>query len=274
MKYGMKYDYGLKIGTVKRNAGGGKETMDPNCVTVSIQDGENRIKDVTARVLASFAGNEFGSVIIPQDGEQVLIGYLNGNPNGEAYILGSVFQGKIKPPYDITKTVAAGDTNPGDSMVIKLKNETQISINNANDKNAGTLITITTGTKNRIIQLIDKSDNSFLQIADSAIPKTYIKIDFQNGAIECKADKKMSFVAGANKGSVTLDGESGNISIESQGSIAINSKGGSTLSCNSSKVTAAASGVTVEGAQTTIKGNTQAKIESPSVSIGQMVKLG
>ena len=272
-------DFGLKMGTVKRAAGNASTKLDTNCVIVSIADGINPTtgspiyKDVTARVLASFAGNEYGSVIIPQDGEQVLIGYLDGEVESEAYILGSVFKGQVKPPYDISKTKVPDDTKPGESMVIKLKNKTQISINNVSDKD--TSITITTGTNSRVIQLIDKSDNSLVQIMDTATsPKTYMKIDFKNGEIECKAQKKLSFIAGENKGSIILDGNSGNVDVNSQGNISINSKNGSTLSCNNSKFTANASGVTVEGAQTTVKGNSQTKIDSPSVSIGKMVKLG
>ena len=83
-------DFGLKMGTVKRAAGNASTKLDTNCVIVSIADGINPTtgspiyKDVTARVLASFAGNEYGSVLIPQDGEQVLIGYLDGKVESEA----------------------------------------------------------------------------------------------------------------------------------------------------------------------------------------------
>ncbi|MGN1043804.1 MAG: phage baseplate assembly protein V [Acutalibacteraceae bacterium] len=271
----MKHDYGLKIGTVKRNAGGSGKSMAPNCVTVSIQDGLNRIKDVTARVLSSFAGNDFGSVIIPQDGEQVLIGYLNGNSDGEAYILGSVFQGKINPPYDISKTKVPDDTKPGESMVIKLKNKTQISVNNVSDKD--TSITITTGTNSRVIQLIDKSDNSFIQIADKVnSPETYMKIDFAKGEIECKAKTKMSFTVGENKGSMVLDGNSGNISVNSQGNInldskkniTLNSTSGSTLSCGSNKFAAGTANAEINGAQINVKGSGPVAVKGATVQLG------
>ena len=224
----MNPDFGLKIGTVIRPKPGGAGAsggtkIDPNCVTVRIMEGIDAAgqpiyKEVTARVLASFAGStssekvSYGSVIIPQDGEQVLVGYLDGNSQGEAYILGSVFQGTVKPPYDISKDVAGGDTKAGESMVIKLKNGTQISINNVSTD--ATSIVITTGGNNRVIKLIDKKKaESFLQISDNAAsPQTYLKMDFKSGAIECKAGQKMTLAAGkGDQGSIVIDGNTGNV---------------------------------------------------------------
>lgn len=268
----MKPDYGLKIGIVKRpkaggggGAAGGGRKKDPNCVTVSILEGIDSTKkpiykDVTARVLASFAGSNdctatpYGSVIIPQNGEQVLVGYLNGNAEGEAYILGSVFQGMVKPPYDISKDVAGGDTKAGESMVIKLKNGTQISINNVSTD--ATSIVITTGGNNRVIKLIDKKKaESFLQISDNAAsPQTYLKMDFKSGAIECKAGQKMTLAAGkGDQGSIVIDGNTGNVTIgNKKGNIVIDSK-----------VQA-----TIKGAQMTIEGTSQTNVKGKAINVG------
>ncbi len=259
----MSLDFGLKIGTVTRlepNDAGAKN-RGPNCVQVSLpcgvdSSGKPTEKKVYARVLASFAGgdekNPYGSVIIPQNNEQVLVGYLDGHDEGEAYILGSVYQGKINPPYDISKDVAGGDTKAGESMVIKLKNKTQISINNVDAE--ATSIMITTGKNNRVISLVDNKNASLLQITDNAAkPQTYLKMDFQNGNVELKAKTKMIFAAGAgDQGSIVIDGNSGNITIgNKKGNIDVQSK----VNAN------------IKGAQVTVEGQQQAEVKGSNVKI-------
>lgn len=275
----MSLDFGLKIGKVTRPEPNDAEAKKrgPNCVQVSLpcgvdSSGKAAEKKVYARVLASFAGgdekNPYGSVIIPQNNDQVLVGYLDGHDEGEAYILGSVYQGNIKPPYDISKDVAGGDTKAGESMVIKLKNKTQISINNVDAE--ATSIMITTGKNNRVISLVDNKNASLLQITDNAAkPQTYLKMDFQNGNVELKAKTKMIFAAGAgDQGSIVIDGNSGNITIgNKKGNIDIQS----TANAN------------IKGAQVTVEGQTKAEVKSSNVTIngsmgtevkGATVKLG
>lgn len=292
----MNPDFGLKIGTVVRpkpggagGAGGaGAKPKDPNCVTVRILDGINSTaqptyKEVTARVLASFAGStssekvSYGSVIIPQDGEQVLVGYLDGNSQGEAYILGSVFQGTVAPPYDITKTKAPSDTAAaGESMVIKLKNETQISINNV----SSTVTSIAITTKNgRTMKFMEDEGNSLLQILDNEqSPQTYLKMDFKNGAIECKALKTMTLAAGGEVGSIVIS-DKGEITMKGQ---KINIEATTDASIKGAQMAIEGSSQTnIKGGQTTIEGQTKTdvkggmvEVNGPSVKIGTMVQLG
>lgn len=286
----MNPDFGLKIGTVIRPKPGGAGASggakpDPNCVTVRIMEGIDAAgqpiyKEVTARVLASFAGStsskkvSYGSVIIPQDGEQVLVGYLDGNSQGEAYILGSVFQGTVKPPYDISKDVAGGDTKAGESMVIKLKNGTQISINNV----SSTVTSIAITTKNgRTMKFMEDQSSSLLQILDNEkSPQTYLKMDFKSGAIECKAGQKMTLAAGkGDQGSIVIDGNTGNVTIgNKKGNIVIDSKVQATIK---------GSQMTIEGtSQTNVKGKAinvgdgsgMVGVKGGTVQIGTMVKLG
>lgn len=278
-------DFGLRIGEVVRpvsNDANAKDTY-PNRIQVKVLHGVNstskqpEYKVVNARVLASFAGfdtqtsTSYGSVIIPQTGEQVLIGYLNGDDTSDAYVLGSVYQGLIKPPCDISKDKVDSDVEKaGESIVIKLKNKTQISVNNVSATD--TSVVIKTGGNNRVIKLMDKQgEESFLQISDGAEPpQTYLKMDFQNGAIECKAAKKVTFAAGENdNGSIIIDGGSGNIDINStQGKVTINSQQGSTLSCGAaSKVELNQQGTGIKGTQVEVQG-------TASVKIGSMVQLG
>ncbi len=52
-----------------------------------------------ARMAFPMAGNAMGWVIYPEVGDEVLIDFVNGNVN-EPIILGSLYNGKDKPPYD------------------------------------------------------------------------------------------------------------------------------------------------------------------------------
>jgi len=52
-----------------------------------------------ARMSFPMAGNAMGWVIYPEVGDEVLIDFVNGNVN-EPIILGSLYNGKDKPPYD------------------------------------------------------------------------------------------------------------------------------------------------------------------------------
>lgn len=284
----MNPDFGLKIGTVIRpkpggaGASGGAKPDGPNCLKVRIMEGIDAAgqpiyKEVTARVLASFAGStsskkvSYGSVIIPQDGEQVLVGYLDGNPQGEVYILGSVFQGTVKPPYDITKTKAPSDTAAaGESMVIKLKNETQISINNV----SSTVTSIAITTKNgRTMKFMEDQSSSLLQILDNEkSPQTYLKMDFKSGAIECKALKTMTLAAGGGVGSIVIS-DKGEITMKGQ-KINIEATADATIK---------GAQMTIEGtAKTDVKGKTinvgdgsgMVGVKGGTVQIGTMVKLG
>ena len=52
-----------------------------------------------ARIAFPMAGNMIGWVIYPEVGDEVLVDFVNGNVNAPV-ILGSLFNGKDKPPYD------------------------------------------------------------------------------------------------------------------------------------------------------------------------------
>ena len=52
-----------------------------------------------ARMAVPMAGNSMGWVIYPEVGDEVLIDFVNGNVN-EPIILGSLYNGKDKPPFD------------------------------------------------------------------------------------------------------------------------------------------------------------------------------
>ena len=68
------------------------------------------------RVGQSWAGNGFGQVAIPRIGQEVIVDFLNGDPD-QPIITGSVYHGLNRPPYSLpsnkTRTVFKTKTHQG-----------------------------------------------------------------------------------------------------------------------------------------------------------------
>jgi len=69
------------------------------------------------RVSQDWAGNNYGSAIIPRAGHEVLVSFFDGDPD-RPYVSGSVFNALNKPPYDLpehkTRTYIRSMTTPGE----------------------------------------------------------------------------------------------------------------------------------------------------------------
>ncbi len=59
----------------------------------------NETKSAWARMSTAMAGNKMGLVVYPEKDDEVLLDFVNGNVN-EPVILGSLYNGKDKPPFD------------------------------------------------------------------------------------------------------------------------------------------------------------------------------
>ena len=68
------------------------------------------------RVAESFAGNGYGGQFVPRVGHEVLVSFLNGDPDAPI-IIGQVYNGTAKHPF-----MAANTTKSG--IVTKLKGKT------------------------------------------------------------------------------------------------------------------------------------------------------
>lgn len=159
-----------------------------------------------ADVLAKFpgtgdsSGEKSGSVFIPSVGEEVIVGFVDGNINCPV-VLGSVYNSKNKPPINVNKK--------NEIMHIAFPAGMKINIDNKKDKQK---VDITT-KKGHLISLDDGKENLTIQSKKS---DTLFKIDFKRGEIIIKAKKKISFVAGKDASLV----------IEDQKGMSFNSKSG------------------------------------------------
>ena len=63
-----------------------------------------------ARLAHTWASNAYGSFHIPDIGDEVVLGFFNGDPS-HAVVLGSLYSSKLKPAYELTAAIITGQTN-------------------------------------------------------------------------------------------------------------------------------------------------------------------
>ncbi len=227
---------GLKRGIVK-------DLKDPNKlnrVKVTLIDEE--LETPFADVMASFAGEKFGTVFIPSKNEEVIVGFLDGQINNPV-ILGSVYNSKKTPPIVINEK--------NEIMMMQFPAGLKLEINNKKDNQK---ITITT-KKGHTITLDDGSKEE-LSVSEKT-GKTSFKIDFKNGAIELKAQKKISMSAG--KDTLVLENAKGLNLTSASGDFKANVKAVSMKAKANAEINA--------GAKATLKGNANASVESTGQTV-------
>ena len=230
---------GLRRGVVK-------EIKDPNKL--------NRIKVVLtdetlelpyADVTTTFANKDSGVVFVPQVNDEVIVGFLDGKIN-DPVVLGTVYNSVNKPP------IVVDDKN--ELMVIKFPSGMIIQIDNKKDK---AKVTLTTKKGHSV--LID-DDKELAEIKEKS-GKTSFTVDFKNGEIELKADKKISLTAG--KDSLTVENQKGVAVTSSAGKlnvdvneVAVKAKANLNMQANARVVVNGNGGAEVSSSgQTVLKGS-------------------
>lgn len=202
---------GLQIGVVMKldadPAGEGR-------IQIRLPSLANATEGLWARLLQFHASNGFGAFFLPEVDDEVLVGYLNGDPSYPV-VLGSLYSRKQASPY------APEAANHTKAIVTRCKH--RIEFNEA-DK----IITVTTPANNKLV--LDDRDKSILiqdqngnrfKLGESGIaldsPKD-IKLTAQGGitleavnaiTITSKADVKVSGLNIACEAQVGFSGKGG-----------------------------------------------------------------
>ncbi|MBQ6143708.1 MAG: hypothetical protein IJI84_04430 [Clostridia bacterium] len=233
----------LKMGVVIRE----KDKEGLNRVKVRFPD-EN-IESMPASVSSSFAGfdkkGKSGSVVIPQNGEEVIVGFLDGDIN-RPVILGSLYTPINKPPMNIY------DSKNQNSMMFQFQNGLKIQIDT---KPKSQKVSIITEGGHSVI-LDDTNKKESVQISNKG-SNTLFKIDLAKGEIILKAKSKISFSAGNS--TMTID-KSGGVKVQSgQGKFDVN--------VQSSTIKAKSNFVAQAGAKAVVKGNANAVLQSSGQTV-------
>lgn len=240
---------GFERGTVS-------DLKDPeNLNRVKVHLSGKDIETPFADVVSPMAGKEYGVVCIPQKGEEVLVGFCDGDISNPV-VLGSLYNSVNKPPIKV-------DANKNEIMVIKLSTGLTIEINTNKNKSN---LSITT-QKGHLIDIQDNSKQQEVFLKEKS-GKTSFKVDFKGGKIELKANKEISLTAGAAGGtSLNISSKKG-LEVKTQaGKVKMSAKGIDFKS--TANITSTANG------SNNIKSNTGTNIQSTSMTVvkGAMVKI-
>lgn len=202
------------------------------------------------RVLTPMAGAEWGFFCLPEVGDEVLVGFCDGDVHSP-YVLGSLWNGKNKQPAPI-------EGGKNDLRLVKTRSGHTISFDDKDGEEKLELIS----AKGLCISLDDKEQTLSVTDKDG---KNQVLIEAKNGAVTVKADQKLTLQAG--KCTITLDGAGGAIALESGGQLELK---GQQVALDAKAGVAIAAKATVE---ITASGQLTMEAKGPASLKGAMLKL-
>jgi len=208
--------YGVYIGIVSK-------TKDPeNMARVRVKfpwrDGNHQ--SAWARIATPMAGKDMGTFFMPEKGDEVLVSFGDGNIK-HPYILGSLWNGKQKPPVKSTKkntvqqiksraghTITLDDKRNKGNIEIKTKKNQRVIIDDTKDE----------------IKIEDSNGNKITMDKDGIEIKSKKKTTLSGREVEINADQKLSLSGGKLDASA-----SSKATISSRGPLDISANGKASL---------------------------------------------
>jgi type VI secretion system secreted protein VgrG len=189
------------------------------------------------RVAQGWAGKAWGSIFVPRIGQEVVVSFLEGNPD-RPLVTGCVFNAQQTVPYTLpdeqTKSTMKTNSSKGGSGFNELRFEDkagseEIFIQAQKDMNATILNDLTTTVTNNRTTTVQKKDDSL--IVDQG--NRSIKVNTGNETHEVKGTRALTITGNethTNKADFTQEVTgnftlkvSGNLSIEVTGTVALKS---------------------------------------------------
>lgn len=169
---------GLQIGVVK------KLDEDPNgqhMIQVSVPVMQAQTEGVWARLAGFYASSGIGAFFIPEIGDEVVLGYFNNDPS-HPVVLGSLYSGKRKPPYDLM----------AENNVKALVTRSELKVEFDEEKK---IITLITPANNQIV-ISDDGESILLQDQNDN------KVELASGGITLDSPKDIKISA---QGEISID---------------------------------------------------------------------
>lgn len=217
---------GLHVGIVAALAG---DPDNSQRIKVQIPLLNTTPDTVWARLLQFAASNGVGSFFIPSVGDEVILGFVNNDPN-QAVILGCLYSSKRVVPYEITDENYKRAFVSPEKLQIELDDEKKI-------------ITIITPAKNSIVI---NDDAKSITLKD----QNKNEIVMADSGIQITSDKDITLKA---KGNITLDAK-GKIGIKATQDATVEGMNVTAKAQTSLKMSGAASAELSASGQTTVKG--------------------
>ena len=261
--------WGVMVGIVAKNfdpnstasggANSGADAMDGRvCVTIPTRDtNANELK--WARVAMPSSGSKWGHYFLPEVGDQVLLAFEGGNIE-KPYVIGCIPKTAdkfLKDSVDKDNQVKRIVTRHGTSIIFE---------DNSTDEN-GLKDKLTLETAGKKLQILMDNENEKIRIGDKA-KEDFIEMYTKEGSgtltvqIKSKIDIKVG-----DKITVTLNGESGAVSVKAD-SIRLEASNGVTTKSDSA--------VKMEAPQVAANASSSLKLESSGTATvsGSTVSVG
>jgi uncharacterized protein involved in type VI secretion and phage assembly len=191
-----------------------------------------------ARTVQATAGNSYGSVFLPEVGDEVLVDFENGDFDCP-YVLGGLFNGKDQPPKLATDPVDSASGQVGVRALVS-RTHHRLELIDKSDVDA---ILLSTGDDKLLIRLDHKNQNIEVTSSKSIEikAKNGIKIDSGTGPLEMKGQK------------VTVTSTT-DVQVDANAAIKMKASGPASLEGATMKVAGTATGEVSAGAMLTVKG--------------------
>ncbi len=148
------------------------------------------------RLATPMAGGVRGLCYFPEAGDEVVVAFLNGDPN-YGYVLGSVWNGSDKLPKPLGKLVTGSLTL---RRVIKTRKGHEIMLDDTDEATRG-------------ITIVDKTEQNFIKIITTPDPKIII---------ECNKDVEVT----SKTGNITVNAETGKLTVKAMSNMDLQSQTG------------------------------------------------
>ncbi len=156
------------------------------------------------RVMTPMTGKEYGAFFLPEVGDEVLVGFVDGDFS-DPCVLGGLWNAKAPAPVTV---------QDGKNEVRTIKSKTAHKLE-FNDGEEAPGLTLMTAQESRLA-MNDKEKT--LTLADKA-GENSLKIDINGGTVTLEAKTKLVLKCGA--ASIELDGSGNGITIKTSGKITV-----------------------------------------------------
>ncbi len=191
---------GIQVGTVLDN----KDPEGIYRVQVKFATPSGDIQSAWARVRTLMSGKEMGWACLPEKEDEVLLRFVNGDPD-QPVVIGSVHNGKEKPPFD------NGDGNNDERIFYSRSGHHLI----ANDKDGAEHMTVETCDGKTKVEMLSKDKAIKMTAKKDIVIKVAGTLTIEAGKdMELKASASYTHQAGSNMdmksdGTVDVKGSSG-----------------------------------------------------------------
>lgn len=153
-------------------------------VLVEFPGFEGKTPAVWARLAHAYAGNQYGCFVIPEVGDEVIVGFVNNNPK-DVVVIGSVYSSKLPPTQKIEKENKIKGFYSKAQIKIEINEEDKSLLLSTPDGN-----TILLHDKDKKIVLEDQHSNTFTMHKDGIdiVSAKNINIKAPQGDINMQAN--------------------------------------------------------------------------------------